>query len=87
MAKLAGNIAFTGNGFTVENQPAANAGAENQPHHQWILSKFIIPCFRKGKDVYKRQVKVGVSPEVNALATILLVLSLVMVIALSLIHI
>ena len=31
MAKLAGNVAFTGNRFAVENQPAANAGAENQP--------------------------------------------------------
>jgi spermidine/putrescine transport system permease protein len=32
-------------------------------------------------------VKVGVSPEVNALATILLVLSLVMVIASQLLHV
>ena len=51
MAEFAGYIAMPGNRFTVEHQPAANAGAEDHPHHQRVLGKFVVPRFGEGKTV------------------------------------
>ena len=51
MAKFTGNIAMSGNRFTVEDQAAAHSGTENQPHDQRILRKFIVPGFGESKAV------------------------------------
>ena len=51
MTELAGDIAMSGNRFTVQHQAAAHAGAEDQSHHQRVLRKLIVPRFRQRETV------------------------------------
>ena len=52
MTKLAGDVAAAGDGSALfDDDSSADAGTEDQPHHQRILTELIIPGFGERKAV------------------------------------